>query len=76
MQPQPRAHANGVRRISGVEIGRPGGAAPSAAAQIVEAAGLVQFVESDHHRMTITFDDARRGETADLRPDLPLALRW
>ena len=76
MQPQPRAHALGVQRISGVEIGLPGGAAPSAAAQRVQDAGLVQFVESEHHRMTLTFDGAREGSRADLHPDLPLILRW
>ena len=76
MQPQPRAHALGVRGISSVEIGLPGRAARSAAAQIVQTVGLVQFVESERHRMTVTFDDARRGESSDLRPDLPLVLRW
>jgi hypothetical protein len=76
MQPQPRAHGLGVRAISGVEIGRPAGAAPSAAAQAVQDAGLVTLVEAERHVMTVTFDGARRGETADLHPDLPLVLRW
>ena len=76
MQAPPRAHGLGVRGISAVEIGRPRAAPPSAAAQFVQDAGLVQFVESERHRMTITFDDAPRGEAADLHPDLPLVLRW
>jgi len=76
MQPQPRAHGLGVRTMSAVEIGRPGPAAPSAAAQFVQAAGLVQFVESKRHVMTVTFDGGRAGGRADLQPDLPLILRW
>ena len=76
MQPQPRAHGLDVRRMTAVEIGMPGGAPPSAAAQIVQAAGLVQFIEAVRHVMTVTFDDARRGARADLHPDLPLILRW
>jgi hypothetical protein len=76
MQPQPRAHDSGVRRMTAVEIGLPGTAPRSAAAQFVEDAGLVQFVQPERHRMTITFDDGHRGEGTDLRPDLPLVLRW
>jgi hypothetical protein len=76
MQPQPRAHGLGVRRITAVEIGMPGGAPRSAAAQFVQDAGLVQLVEADRHRMTVTFDDGRAGKSADLHPELPLVLRW
>jgi hypothetical protein len=76
MQPQPRAHRLGVRSLTAVEIGMPAGAAPSAAAEFVQDAGLVQFVEADRHLMTVTFDGARRGESADLQPDLPLIFRW
>jgi hypothetical protein len=76
MPPQPRDHALGVRLIGAVEIGGPRAGAPSAAAQFVQDAGLVQLVPSERHRMTITFDDGRTGEGADLHPHLPLVLRW
>ena len=76
MQPQPRVHGLGVRRITAVEIGMPGGAPLSAAAQFVRDAGLVQIVVAGRHRMTVTFDDGRAGRSADLHPDLPLVLRW
>jgi hypothetical protein len=75
-QTQPRGHGLGVRRISAIEVGMPGGSAPCAAARAVQDAGLVTFVEAAHHVMTVTFDDARAGGSADLRPDLPLVLRW
>ena len=76
IQTQPRVHALPIRRITALEIGMPGGAAPSAAARALQDAGLVQFVEAPHHVMRLTFDDARTGERADLHPDLPLVLRW
>jgi len=76
IQTQPLGHALGVRRITAVEVGMPGGAAPGATAQSARATGLVQFVEAADHVMTVTFDEARVGESADLRPDLPLVLRW
>ena len=76
MQTQPRGHRLRVRRISAIEVGMPGGSAPCAAARAVQDAGIVTFVETAHHVMTVTFDDARAGGSADLRPELPLLLRW
>jgi hypothetical protein len=38
--------------------------------------GLVQLVDAPRHRMTLTFDEGRAGQQADLDPDLPLVLRW
>jgi hypothetical protein len=76
VETQPRVHDLDVHRITAVEIGMPGGAAPGAAAQRVEDAGLVRFVEAAGHVMTVSFDGARTGSRADLHPDLPLVLRW
>jgi len=49
---------------------------PCAAARAVQDAGVVTFVDAAHDLMTVTFDEARAGESADLRPELPLVLRW
>ena len=76
MQPQPRDHALGVRRLTAVEIAMPGGVARSDAARAIEGMGLVHFADTARHRMTLTFDDGRTGRLADLDPDLPLVLRW
>jgi hypothetical protein len=76
IQTQPLGHALGVRRITAVEVGMPGGSAPCAAGRAIQDAGLVTFVDAAHHVMTVTFDEARVGESADLRPELPLVLRW
>jgi len=76
MQPQPRDHALGVRRLTAVEIDMPGAGPRSQAARIVEERGLVRFADAPRHRMTLTFDEGRAGRHADLDPDLPLLLRW
>jgi len=76
IQAQPLGHRLGVRRFTAVEVGMPGGSAPCAAARAVQDAGIVTFVEAAHHVMTVTLDDARAGGSADLRPELPLVLRW
>jgi hypothetical protein len=76
MQPQPRDHALGLRRLTAVEIGLPGAGPRSDAARIVEEMGLVQLVVAPRHRMTLTFDDGHTGKHAVLDPDLPLVLRW
>ena len=76
IQTQPLGHGLGVRRITAIEVGMPGGSAPCAAARAIQDAGLVTFVDAARHVMTVTLDDARAGESADLRPDLPLVLRW
>jgi len=76
MQPQPRDHALGVRRLTAVEIGIPGSMPRSDAARLVEEMGLVQFVAAPRHGMTLTFDEGRARQQADLDPDLPLVLRW
>jgi hypothetical protein len=73
---EPTAHLISAAAITRVEVGVPGGGARSAAARSVEAAGAVSFMAADEHLMTMTLDAHRTGGTADLRPALPLELRW
>jgi hypothetical protein len=54
----------------------PGAAPRSDTARILEEMGLVRFVDAPRHRMTLTFDEGRAGQRADLEPELPLVLRW
>ncbi len=72
--PQPRAHGPGFRELSAVEIFGPAVGA-SSAVRTLESLGLVRFHDGDAHRLELTFDAGRRG-SADLRPQLPLTLRW
>jgi hypothetical protein len=47
----------------------------SETARAVQAAGLVEFHDADEYLLELRFDEANRG-LADLRPSLPLTLRW
>jgi hypothetical protein len=70
------AHALPVGEVTGVEVGSPGAAARSVSARSMEAAGVVSLCPADDHRLTLSFDGRRAGQVADLRPRLPLVLRW
>jgi hypothetical protein len=42
----------------------------------VERLGIATFVAGREPMMALSFDGGSRGESADLRPDLPLVLAW
>jgi len=73
---EPITHASGFREISGARIGLAPPGASSLAAQQAEAAGVLSFVTEAEHVLTLGFDGERAGRAADLRPELPLVLRW
>jgi hypothetical protein len=66
----------GLVEITAVGVGVPGRGARSAAARAAEASGTVAFAPADDHLLTLTFDGGARGGAADLRPGLPVVLRW
>ncbi|HEY2943875.1 MAG TPA: VOC family protein [Vicinamibacteria bacterium] len=68
-------HALPLREISRVEVQLPQ-RARSAAARAAEATGLVALRSGDEYLMEVGFDGERAGGRADLRPRLPLVLRW
>ncbi len=69
-------HPAGVQEITGVRLFGPGLGNPSAVAQAVAAALPVEMADASSHKAEITFDRARTGHSADLRPVLPLVLHW
>jgi hypothetical protein len=73
---QPTTHALGVDRITDVSIDAPLSGPLSAATSAVERAGILSLRSSPRPLMTITFDDARCGASADLQPGMPLVLKW
>jgi len=73
---EPIAHGIPAAEITTVGIGVPGLGARSAAARAVEEIGAVAFAPADDHLMTLTFDGGGRGAGDDLRPELPVVLRW
>lgn len=60
--------------LTGVDVWTRASRSPAAAA--LEAAGLVRFHVGEDHLMELTFDHAALGVSLDLRPTLPLTLRW
>jgi hypothetical protein len=71
---EPIDHALGCRRLTGVTVFRPA-TGHSAVAAAVEEAGIASFKDADEYRLELRFDEANRG-ASDLRPELPLVLRW
>ena len=67
-------HALPIRKLVNVTVWRPA-SGDSAAAQALEAAGLVAFRDASEHRLELRFESTSRG-LADLRPELPLTLAW
>ena len=69
-------HAIPLKQVTDVRIGTPVARPFSAAARWAESSGLLSFERSDDYVLRMTFDGGTSGKTADLRPELPLALRW
>ena len=72
----PTAHALPRRGLTAASVGIPGPPSRSTGASRLEAAGLVTFPAAEAYLLALSFDGAGRGEQADLRPGLPLVLRW
>jgi hypothetical protein len=70
---EPTDHEPPLRYLRRVSITTP--AVPSEAARRIAEAGFFELRQGEAHLMELSFDDARRGH-ADLRPQLPLVLRW
>lgn len=74
---QPLVHPRGLGEITGLCITLPKGEEPmSGAVRALCRAGVVAFEAGGDHLAEIEFDRGSRGLSADLRPDLPLRLRW
>ena len=64
------------RQVTDVRIDTPAARPFSVAARWAEASGLLSFGGSNDHVLRMTLDEGTSGRVADLRPELPLALRW
>jgi hypothetical protein len=72
---QPLAHDSGAREITSIAITL-AHAADSPALEAVERAGVVTFRQGLLPLAEVVFDGGRHGLGIDLRPGLPLVLRW
>lgn len=69
-------HTVGVRRLTGVRVtvADPGGLTD--ATRLLTESAVAQVVLGPEPLLELTFDSARRGRQADLRPTLPLLVRY
>ena len=72
----PFQHPIGVERVTAVQIIRPKEYQPVAAFTYLENAGVFKSSEGKDWAVELTFDRGRKGEQRDLRPDLPLVIRF
>jgi hypothetical protein len=75
-QRQPLEHPLGVREITGVHVVSAGCELPSDPLDAVRRLGIATFEQGDGHLLAVTFDRGAQGGAVDLRPKLPLTLRW
>jgi hypothetical protein len=73
---QPLDHRTGFREVTALRIFTPYLATRSPVMQAVEQTGAVSFHQGPEYVAEIGFDDERQERGADLRPVLPLILRW
>lgn len=73
---EPTDHTNGLREISRVRVTLADGTALSPSLRAIEQLGVAAFVGGREPLMELSFDGATKGESADLRPELPLLLCW
>jgi hypothetical protein len=69
------AHPNGARRITAVTVAAPVNRL-SSQTRALGATGVATFEPAGEWLMTVTFDGGARREMRDLRPELPLVVRW
>jgi hypothetical protein len=70
------AHDIPLTEMTGLTIWGPLTGPPSLAATAVQALGIVAMEHANHYLMALDFNHRSEGEQADLRPTLPLILRW
>ncbi|WP_047304696.1 VOC family protein [Pseudomonas fluorescens] len=73
---QPFEHPNGFREMTAVRITTPGRQALSAAADCANQLQGFSMVQGDEHLIEVEIDHGASGQRRDLRPLLPLIMRW
>jgi hypothetical protein len=73
---EPTSHRIPVNRLAGVGVSLPASVGRSSAAQALERTGLLSFTVANDYVISLTFDGSAPHKTADLRPHIPILLRW
>jgi hypothetical protein len=71
-----RAHPNGARRITGLHLTIPRDTPDSEALTVLRTYGAADVVRGDAWLLTVTLDSMRQNRVQDLRPALPLVVRF
>jgi hypothetical protein len=69
-------HPNGARRLTGVRVVAPSADSYPPAAAYLAGLGLMKFDVGSAWLLEVTLDDGRQGITRNLRPELPLVVRY
>jgi hypothetical protein len=69
-------HPIGVERLTEIRLVKPKEYQPAAAFTYLEKTGIFKSSEGKEWAIEITFDAGRKMQTKDLRPDLPLTIRY
>jgi hypothetical protein len=69
-------HPIGVERVTDIRLIRPKEYQPAEAFKYLEQGGIFRSSEGTEWAVELTFDAGRKGQTKDLRPDLPLVLHY
>lgn len=73
---EPLIHPNGAKEVTSVKITMPVDNRYSEAVSSLNELGLTTFLEGPEYLMELILDHGRQGGVLDLRPDLPLMLKW
>lgn len=73
---QPIDHPAGLRSVTDVRVTVRGVTNFSEPPRALERLGIAAFQPGPEHLLELTFDQAAQGRSADLRPELPVVLRW
>lgn len=69
-------HPIGSRRLTGIRLTSPGAYEPIAALKYLQEKDLLSVGRGDQWLLELTLDDGAKKSSKDLRPDLPIVIRY
>ena len=72
----PQEHPNGARRVNKIQIILGDSALNSPTVSALSDAGIASFEAGSEYFMDVELDGAGSGGRLDLRPGIPVRLRW
>jgi hypothetical protein len=69
-------HPNGARRVTGLQMVLTEGAVESETARALSEVGIASFLSGTDFFLDVELDEGQSGRSLDLRPKVPLRLKW